>query len=233
MTDPRIVALASMVPGLGFAIQAKYRQAVTTILLFGALVLVFLYAPWEWLYQLSCTFLMLAWIGQGYLAYDGARRDRRIRQGEAVPPRQVMPVSAAPAGVPRGQRLKYQVRRTLEQQTLPGEHLKEVLFATAMPSFRSHLLYGLAAGFAARQHYIGLTRDGLLLLQLDFWGKPAEILRILRSDVTKASFRKGMVTGSLRIERQGDSPLHLQVPRVQWEAAQAIADDLSGSEEVT
>ena len=227
MIDQRIVAIASLVPGLGFALQGNYKQAALSFLVIAGLLAVFLYAQLDYVAQFSCTLLGLVWIGQGYLAFDIARRDRRIQRGETAAPRQVMPLSSVPPDLPRSMRLSYRVRQTLEQQALPGEHLREVVYGTAMPTTKSHILFGAAAFYGVEQYYVGLSDDGLLLLHLDFWGKPAEVTRISKAQIKDVAFKKSLLSGRLDLQAEGVPPLRLTVPRVQREAAQAIAGALS------
>jgi hypothetical protein len=223
MRNPWIVALVSFVPGLGFAIQARMREAAVSFLLVVGLLIVYLLAPWEIVYQTSCGLLALLWIGQGYLAFDTARRAVRLESGAAQQARQSVPLPSPPPDLPRSKRLSFRARCTVEQQLQPGELIEAAVFATAPASLGSHALLGATAALAMKQYYVALTPTDLVFVQLDLWGKPAEVTRRPRGQIKSASFKTGLLTDTLRIDFSEGKPARLKLPRNQREEGTLIS----------
>jgi hypothetical protein len=223
MRSPWIVALASFIPGLGFAIQSKMREAAISFVVVMAMLFVFVLAPWEIVSRASCDLLGLVWIGQGYLAFDAARRASRLESGAAIQARQQMPLPSPPAGLPRSKRLSFRAHRAVEQQLNPGEHVEAAVFATAMAGLGSHALWGAAAGLASKQYYVALTGTDLVFIQLDLWGKPAEVTRWPRGQIKSASLSTGLLTDSLTFDYAEGKPIKLKLPRNQREEAALIS----------
>ena len=63
---------------------------------------------------------------------------------------------------------------------------------------------------AAKQYYIGITPENLLLLQRDFWGRPGEIKRIPLKMINLARFKKGFLNDTVFIEFD-EEPKNLQL----------------------
>jgi hypothetical protein len=223
MRNPWVVALASFIPGLGFAIQSKMREAAISFLVVVGILFLYLLAPWEIVYQTSCGLLVVVWIGQGYLAFDVARRALRLKSGAALQARQEMPLSSPPSDLPRSKRLSFRAHRAVEQQLQPGEHIEAAVFATSQVSLGSHALLGATAALAMKQYYVALTGSDLVFIQLDMWGKPAEIARRPRGQVDSAVFTTGLITDTLTVGFSEGKPIKLKLPRNQRDQATLIS----------
>jgi len=226
MRNPWIIALASVAPGLGFALMGRFRQAILSVLAVLALLVVCFVSRSQVLLQVSGGFMGLAWLGQAYLAFDEARRGARIARGEASAPQEQMPLAAAPPGTPRSERLSYRVRQAVEQQLLPGERFHDAVFALAPASLASHALLAAAGGLAMRQYYVALSDQNLVLIQLDMWGKPAEVRRHPRDQVRLASHKEGLLNDRLILDIGSSSPIRIQAPRSQRKHTVSIANGL-------
>jgi hypothetical protein len=224
--NPWIVALASLVPGLGFAIQAKMREAVLSFALVAGLFVVYFLAPWEIIYQVSCGLIFMAWIGQGYFAFNTARREIRVESRESQKPRQGLPLASPPPHLPRAKRISFRARQVSEQQLRPEEEVKAAVFGTAQPKLRSHVLLGAAAALTMKQYYVALTDTNVVFIQLDMWGKPAKITRQERTDVRSASFKKGFLSDNLILQLSEGKALKLQLVRDQQDEARIFAEEL-------
>jgi hypothetical protein len=215
MRNPWVVALASFIPGLGFAIQSKMKEAAISFLLVVAMLFLYLLAPWEVVYQTSCGLLAFVWIAQGYLAFEAGRRALRLESGATLQARQEVPLPRPPTDLPRSKRLSFRARCAVEQQIQPGEHVEAAVFATSQAGLGSHALLGGTAALAMKQYYVALTEADLVFIQLDLWGKPAEVTRRPRGQVNSAVFTTGLMTDTLTVDFSEGRPIKLKVPRNQ------------------
>jgi hypothetical protein len=223
MRNPLIVAVASLIPGLGFAIQSRMREAVISFILVIGLLFMYLVAPWDIVYQTSCGLLAFVWIGQGFLAFDSARRAIRLQSGASQQPRQQMPVPSPPPNIPRSKRLTFRAHRVIEQQLQPGEHIQAAVFATAPANVGSHVLLGATAALSMKQYHVALTEAELVFLQLDLWGKPAEVTRWARDQIKSACFSTGLLSDTLSLGLPERKPIKLKLPRNQGDEASIIS----------
>jgi hypothetical protein len=227
MTNPWVVALASVIPGLGFLVQAKIREAVISFAVVTGLVAVFLLTTSELAFQASCGLLPLVWIAQGYLAFSAARREARFQSGASERPREGTPLPSVPQNVPRSKRISFRARRTVEGQVQPGERVEAAVLGTARGGLSAQALFGAMGSLSAKQYSVGLTQTHLVLIQLDIWGKPAEITRKPRQQIKSASFSKGLLTDRLTLKPSQGGAIKLSLPRNQREEAEIIASALA------
>ncbi|MBN2148870.1 MAG: hypothetical protein JW726_15895, partial [Anaerolineales bacterium] len=76
MNKPWMIALLSLIPGLGFWVLGQRRRAVGMFILFGAIAFMFYLfvreTVWKPLVDFSSYIFWFVWIGQGVFAMDTA-----------------------------------------------------------------------------------------------------------------------------------------------------------------
>ena len=195
------VGLLSLFPGVGLLALGERAWGIGVLVSFVALVFVYLFAPWQIVYELSCGLAVALWASQLTIAIAHSRR-REARQRKldgglvqlARPPHQK---SSPLATASRSQRAMHRAREAVSQQLLPGERLNLAVTCQAMPTLGSHILMGAAAFATMRQFYIGATERDLVLVELDLMGKPSEVRRCPLATAKLLESSDGLLTDTL------------------------------------
>ncbi|HEV8378809.1 MAG TPA: hypothetical protein VGP99_08155, partial [Tepidisphaeraceae bacterium] len=125
MSSPIVIGLASIIPGLGFALLGKLRWSANAFFLVVGLFAAGLFVPSQFWGELCLRLAVAAWIGQIYYAVRWTSTKAKQESGEIVAPRETGIISEAPAGSSRGERLAHKSAELIRQQLQPGEHLKD------------------------------------------------------------------------------------------------------------
>jgi hypothetical protein len=184
MRKPWLIALLSMIPGLGLSVLGEVRKGLLAFIL-TILPFLGLMVPWEVVSATGLTLGLIVWITQGYYAVVLAQRQARAEAGTSLPEGPAASAPPAP-GASFGDRRLHGASQAVMQLLQPGEHLSVALQgATEMQSTTSTLLnLGKAASGAPpdipsiRQVYLGITEHDLVLVRTDAFGKASELQRI-------------------------------------------------------
>jgi hypothetical protein len=79
-----------------------------------------------------------------------------------------------------------------------------------------------------KQYYVALTEADLVFIQLDLWGKPAEVTRRPRGQVNSAVFTTGLMTDTLTVDFSEGKPIKLKLPRSQRGEATTLSAAFRG-----
>jgi hypothetical protein len=71
-------------------------------------------------------------------------------------------------------------------------------------------MWGGAAMLSTKQYYLGITNQGLVLMELDLLGKPVDIKRISFDSVQAINFHKDFLNDNLEINLKGGNPLKVR-----------------------
>ncbi len=210
MQSPFVVGVASIVPGLGFVLLNKIRWAFNAFVMVFGLFLAGLFVASEFWGELFAQFSILAWIGQIYYAVQTAKRERKRALGQLDSVRDV-PLISIPSALSHGDKLAYRSAETIRAQLLPGEVLKDAVFALIQPSMGQHMLLGIASMLSMKQYHIGLTNKHLVLLELDLLAKPSNFTRIQIDSLEAITYNKGTLNDRFIITLAGKEVMNFQV----------------------
>jgi len=220
------VGLLSLVPGIGLLALGETAWGLGVFIGFVALVFVYLLAPWQIVYELSCGSAIVLWASQLTIAIAHARRrearQARLDAGQVNPARPPVVASKPPAGASRSEKLIHRAREALSQQLFPGEHLKVGITCQAMPTLASQFLMGAAAFATMRQFHIGATECDLVLVELDLMGRPSEVRRQPLAAVKVVESKDGLLVDTLVLDVGEPKTLRLQIPRLVREATHEL-----------
>lgn len=211
MQSPFVIGVASIVPGLGFILLAKYRSAVNSFFIVVGLFVAGLFIASGIWSDIFIEFSALIWIGQIVYAVQTANIQKKREAGEIISPREATPLSPIPSNLSRGERLAFKIAETIRQQLQPGEILKDAVLAQIMPSMGQHVLWGAASMLSMKQYYLGTTNQGIVFLELDMFGKPFQINRVPAERIKSIEFKKDFLQDSLSIHLTDEKPLGFKV----------------------
>ena len=206
-TSPLFISLVSIFPGLGLWLLGKRRHAVVAAsLVFGSLF-VFLAAPWAWVMNVSCDVAVFLWAIQIFYAGYEANLKRKIAIGAAQEARQDAFLPSSPPPSVKGiEKLAFKAKEIVRHQLGIGEPLLDAVPATQMSILKGAHSY--------RLYYIGLLRDGIVVVDTDFFGKPAALQRIKFSSISSIEIKQGLLNDKLVISfGNSEKPLELKINR--------------------
>ena len=198
MTHPIIVGLISIIPGLGFLLFRRYRQAVFIFVLIVGLLLISVFSPWQGLSELLFLLALVFWIMQISMA---------VRMTQAIKSNNNEYISASienveeiqiPPDLSRKEKGIFKIRETLRQQLGSGEKFVEGIQATK--------------GTYGGQYYLGLSDKNLIIVELDLFSKPLYVKRIALSDVEKVRRKKGVISDTLVFSLRNAKPIKFEIP---------------------
>lgn len=222
------VGLLSVVPGLGFLAIGQRRRGAVILGCFAALAALYLLAPWQIVYELSCGLGAALWAAQIVFAVTEVRRQARLEAGLTQAARPVADSLAPPPGASRADRVLHKAREAIAQQLQQGERVEAAITCQVMPSFRSRMLLGAAAFATMRVLHIGIAAGNLVILELDMMGRPAELRRHPRSAVRVLKSKQGLLTDQLVLDLGEARPVRLQVGRLFRSGTRQLLDALPG-----
>jgi len=204
-TSPLLIGIASVIPGLGLWILGKRKHAVITGLVVLGTFFLFLFAPWEIIYNLSCNAMVFLWGMQIFYAVYDARMRTKIETGEMDAAKEAEAVDYIPAHIPRKEKIVYKAKEVVRQQLNSGEHLEAAVWSQTMSVLRGMSSY--------KQFYVGLLTHHLIFIGLDFMGKPASVKRVSIEQLKEVRVKQGFVTDLLILSFGENKPMKLKVPR--------------------
>lgn len=216
MYPPLVIAVVSIVPGLGFWLIGQRRRAV----LAAAVVvvpLIIIFSPWETVARASRSIAFVAWIAQMYIAADTAKLLNQSAREPDKAANKYRPSSQPPHGIAKNERVIWSIREIAQQQLKENEQL----VAAVMGIYLLERKKGIIVQFPARTRYVALTNDHLILIEPDLLGSPLVVERIPRERVRNARFKKGIITDRLQLDLL-DSQIDMKVPYYLREQTQVL-----------
>ena len=206
-TSPLFVSVVSVVPGLGLWLLGKHRHSIIAASLVFGTCLVCLAAPWEWLMSANCNVAIILWVMQIFYAGYEAQLKRKVAMGIAQDAREEFSLpSVLPPDVKGAEKAVFKAKEIVRHQMGVGEQILD-----AVPATQMSLLRGVGS---YRLYYIGLFRDKIVLIDTDFFGKPASLQQIPFPSIRKLEVKRGMMNDSLMLTLANSAkPVKLKVAR--------------------
>lgn len=205
--SPLIIGAASIIPGLGFWILGKKRLAVTAAVVVIGAYIIYVLAPWEFVYALSCNLAIIGWGLQIVYAVYEARIIKKVTSGEMEAARPSERKIDIPSDIPRREKLPYKAKEIIREQLDPGETIQDAVMVYTMSYLRG--------ASSMKQFYLGLLSDQLILVGTDLFGKPASVKRIPLHKIEQAKFKKGLINDQIILSVAGEKKTRLNVHRIQ------------------
>jgi hypothetical protein len=232
-----VIGVLSMVPGLGLLVLGEVWKGLGAFFL-AMLLLLCVFGPWEAVAGAGFALFLVVWIVQGVYAVVFAERRARTEAGLTLPEREV-PIAPLPPAASSGQKSLYKARQELLRLLQPDEHLQLAMPAATMKRSDSSLLRELVLslltfgpmGEMTGAVYLGVTEHDLVLVGRDMLGKPDELRRIPRSQISSVQSRESLLDDNVVIEIGEDQPLRLRMYRHIREGTRQLVALLSGKEE--
>jgi hypothetical protein len=220
VTHPVVVEIASLVPGLGFLILGQPRKALYIWAALLTCALVYLFSPFEFLWDVAAIAFVGLWFLQIVWAGREAGIKRRIASGQVSEAKEVAAL-APPPGLSRVDRYLFGLRETIKAQVRMGEQVGPV--ASAMDRSRASIYSGV--------YTLGVVDSGLVIVQMSMGNKPKSVERIEADKINRVEFKQGVLTDRIRIHiSDRKRPLQLYSQRAFREQMQAVASALAAGQ---
>ena len=222
MKSPVIVALCSVVPGLGFVLLGDYQSAlIFGLTVDGLWIISHLVAAPE-LAKIILVTAQLLWLGQIILAEQAARTRERMAAGEPNAPHQIGAYRKPPQSLKRSEKALHLSREILRPELAPCEHLiKSVLGKVPVKMWAGALGF-----FDAPFYCIGMTHIHLILVEMSYAMQPVHVTRIPLGEIKRVKLT-GRNERHLEVEWGEDGSLRVEVVRWYRHQARAIAATFS------
>jgi hypothetical protein len=218
MGHPIFVGIASLVPGLGYILLGEVRKAFYVWLGMLTCALVYLFSPFEFLWDVAAIAFLGIWFVQLVWASREAGLMRRIASGQAAPARESL-AAAPPSGLSRKERYAFELREMIKAQVGLGETVGPVV--SVMDRSRASIYTG--------SYTLGVLDSGLVIVEMSMSIKPKSVDRIGRERINRVEFKKGMLTDRLRIRLSDRKrPVQFFAQRAFREHMQVVASALEG-----
>ena len=190
MISPKIIGIASIIPGLGFWLLGQYRRSIgafilTIFFLITAITLsLYLRGP------ISNNFwyiVIMVWVGQIYFSVDTAK----FLKKHSTKNRQIE--ISNQQGMTKNERFSNNVWLTVKQQLSTKEHLNAAIFGFYFVKRND----GIKAQFPVRPIYLAITDISLLIIETDFLSYPMTPARIDKLQIKSIVLRKGLLNDTL------------------------------------
>jgi hypothetical protein len=231
-----VIAMLSIIPGLGFIALGKAGIGLGVFALVAILALLAGNAPTEDLSTTGFTVALIAWITQWYYAIKMAKEQAQVGAGVTQPVWQGSP------NLPRAQAAIEDIQSSKARQTMqpllePGEDLQVVLYGSKrlpVSKILSEVLYALLTRVyldrADSKIYLGLTERVLILIQFDQFGKPDTLQRFPLNRVRLISSSQGWLSDKVLIQFGEARPLQITIDASMRERTHQLVAILSGKE---
>lgn len=196
LQSPLVVSLASVVPGLGFLLLGRWKQALWVWLaLLGLFALYNFSAVGSFWELLGIRFFFFVWFGQGFLAFQEARMTRALETGQLKAAREITEYDAiVPANLPRPQRAIYKIQKYVQAQCDFGEQVQAALIGFSNANYR----------LGTCQFSVGFTAKNLVVLDMGPYGKPISVEKY-PLDQTRLKYKKGFLQDTVQLELPGQT----------------------------
>jgi hypothetical protein len=216
MTTPIVVQLASLVPGLGFWLLGKWKEAIITELVVLISALFFFQSASSTASQVGFFTGVFTWVVSANIANYEARILKKIKTENYQKARDVKNLPAPTTNIKRSERYAYKWEQMLKRQLDPGEHLVEFISATQ----RSFLGRMTTTGF----YRLVLLENSLMFVILSIFNKPEIFRKVPFGKIESVEYKHGLVSDTLKICLQSEKAIKLQVARTERERADMIVD---------
>lgn len=179
VTNPWLVAVIAIFPGLGFLLLRQYRNAFIVFFAVIVLIAIWIFVPIELVRDLSLAFAVLVWINQIIYSFRYAKFLRSQASRLSSVPRMLEEnLLPPPSELDRDEKVEYKASQIVKSQLDIGEHC----------------LVALKVVFARYStHYLGLTSTYLIVIATDFIGAPIDVRRINRNDIEDFRVDQAMI----------------------------------------
>jgi hypothetical protein len=196
MYPPIFYGLASIIPGLGHLLLGLPRRAMNAIFVVSLPAIAYMVVTRQNDKYLLLFLLVVAWILQMIGAYDTAKAYNEIsrenpmfgKQGELI-------------------RSALVTKKVISQLIKTDEVIDAAIYGMHMVARRS----GITIQFPMGLRYLALTKDNVIVVDINILGKPSKIRRIPRKAVKHTRYRKGLLSDQLLIEVAEDASVNLRV----------------------
>ncbi|MBT3337878.1 MAG: hypothetical protein HN855_17165 [Anaerolineae bacterium] len=190
--SPLIIGLTSLIPGLGYLLLKKWKNAIVTwglLLLFAKM---FFLSPVEGLFQqISAQLFFMVWIGQIIFSVNLARPPKEALDAHISPAKKINPAKIKiPARTPFRKRGLYKAKEIFAAQLEKNEYLQ-----TMLPGLDKAMM-----GIGAHQYLLGITHRYLIFLDMGFSGRPKTIEKIPFSKIENITYTKRIMMDKIAIE---------------------------------
>lgn len=194
LQSPLVVSLASVVPGLGFLLLGKWKQALWVWLaLLGLFALYNFSAVGSFWEALGLRFFFFVWFGQGFLAFQESRTTQALETGQLKAPKEITEYDAiTPANLPRHRRVLFKIQKYVQAQCDLGEQVQATLIGLTNTTY----------GLGTRQFAVGFTAKDLVVLDMGPYGKPIAVEKY-PLDQTRLKYKKGFLQDKVQFELPG------------------------------
>ncbi len=198
MTPTIIVGFISIIPGLGFWLFRRYRQALFIFVLVVGLLLFSVFSPWEGLNELLFIMALYFWYMQISMAVRMAQAIKFSNNELTLALIENVEGIQIPTDLSRKEKMVFRIRETLGQQLEFGEKFVEGI----------HAMRGMYGG----QYYLGISDKNLIIIEIDFFSKPLYVKRFVLSDVEKIQHKRGIINDSLVFSLKNSKPMKFDIP---------------------
>ena len=188
-----IIGVASLVPGLGYLLLKKWKNALITWGLLLLFALAFFFSPPESTFQqISAQLFFIVWIGQIVLAINSLK-PKKIELGNYLSiAKPYYTKVKIPTNTPLRKRGYYKSKEILSAQLEKNETLQAMV-----PALDRALM-----GFGTHQYLLGITHRHFLFVDMGFSGQPKTIGRIPFSQLKNSSYHKSILMDKISIKVQ-------------------------------
>ncbi|MBN1450903.1 MAG: hypothetical protein JW963_07805 [Anaerolineales bacterium] len=226
----RVIAIASIVPGLGFLLLGERRRAAQAfiITLLGAVVAFAVYHATSipLVQGIGLGAFLIPWSVQAQWAASSARLLDKQQENPNNTAKETdmddMPGSSFSQGKARVDR----VEEIAIQQLEPGENLLAVI-EVGRTEIEETSWARIEHPF--QSYYLALAEADLLIMEVDWSGIPISVDRIPRGQVEEIHYFPGLTKGRLTLKITGKELLEYHVGRAFFEEAQCLYDELETS----
>lgn len=210
MQSPVIVGLVSIIPGLGFVVLEKTMRGISVFVFIVGLLIVAMITPNKALSSFSFQFSLFLWMLQIFYAVRDAKHLAREKSGEIVVPKATKRVET-PRGLKRSERVATKIRETVLQHLNPNEELIEAIIVQSIPSKKARIFGGVLSMLSIRQFFLALINDGVVVIELDYLGKPASISRYPTYSIRVTQYKKGWLMDKFTLAIEEEKPINVEV----------------------
>lgn len=234
MRKPQIIALASIIPGLGFWLLGQHRRAAQAfiITLLGAVVAYAVHQATSipLLQAASLGAFLIPWAVQAQWAANSAWQLSKRPQDPARQAKETDMDAVGGSSFSQGEKLLERVEDIAVQQLEAHETLLAVV-----PGSRTEVEETPQARIEHpyQMYYLALTETDLLIMEADWGGVPIAVDRIPRRQIEELHYFPGLTSGRLTLKITGKEQIEYQVGRAFLKEAQRLYDEINPSSQET
>jgi len=227
MRRPQIIAVASIIPGLGFWLLGQHRRAAQAfiITLLGAVVAYAVHQATSipLLQAVGLSVFFFLWYIQGLWATNSARLLNKLQENPARRAKETNMEDVPASPFSQGEARLERVEEIAIQQLEPDEDLLavvEVGGTEVEETSRARIEHPF------QSYYLALTEADLLIMEADWSGVPITVDRIPRGQIEEFHYFPGRTQGRLTLKISGKEQVEYQVGRAFLEETQRLYDEI-------